>query len=96
MIDGQAYGVPSWLCSDFLFSIGGDVQGVKTFSALQSYMAKTSPGRRALVGDLDGTWTIPGACLEAYVQSYAATSASDAAAAPIDTAVIVRLAKFGS
>ena len=30
MIGGQAYGVPSWLCSDFLFSTGSDVQGIKT------------------------------------------------------------------
>jgi len=59
MIDGQPYGVPSWLRSDFLFSTGAGVQGVKTLADLQSYMAKPPPTRRALVGDLDGTWTIP-------------------------------------
>jgi hypothetical protein len=96
MIDGQAYGVPSWLCSDFLFSTAGDVQGIKTFSGLQSYMAKTASGRRALVGDLDGTWTIPAAYIQAFVQSHPATTASDAVAAPIDAAVIARLVKFGA
>jgi hypothetical protein len=96
MIDGQPYGVPSWLCSDFLFSTGGDVQGIKTFSGLQAYMAKTSASRRALVGDLDGTWTIPAAYIQAFVQSHPSTTAANAVAAPIDAAVIARLAKFGT
>lgn len=59
-------------------------------------MAKPPPTRRALVGDLDGTWTIPAFYFQAYVQSHAGTSASDAARAPIDAAVIARLAKFGT
>lgn len=62
---------------------------------LQSYITKTSAGRRALVGDLDGTWTIPAAYIQAFVQSHPATTASDAVAAPIDAAVIARLVKFG-
>src|SRR5216684_1693980 len=58
-IDGQVYGVPSWLCSDFLFSTGSDVRNVKTFPDLQAFLAKVPGNRRGLVGDLDGTWTIP-------------------------------------
>jgi thiamine pyridinylase len=96
MLGGQAYGVPSWLCSDFLFSTTSDMRGIKTFTDLQSYMAKMPAGRRALVGDLDGTWTIPAAYIQAFVQSHAATTAFDAAAAPIDAAVITRMAKFGT
>jgi hypothetical protein len=95
-IDGQTYGVPSWICSDFLFSIGGGLTGVKTFADLQAYVAKSAAARRALVGDLGGTWTIPAAYIQAYVQSHAATSASDAVIAPIDAAVIARMVKFGT
>jgi hypothetical protein len=96
VIEGQYYGVPSWLCSDFLFSNASDLQGVKSFTDLQSYMARTSAGRRALVGDLDGTWTIPAVYIQAFVQNHPAATAADAAATPIDAAIIARLAKFGT
>ena len=95
-IDGQPYGVPSWLCSDFLFSTGSDVKNIKTFADLQAFLAKAPGGRRGLVGDLDGTWTIPALYLQAFVQSHADMTAAAAAAAPTDTAVIKRLAKFGN
>jgi hypothetical protein len=96
MIDGQAYGVPSWLCSDFLFSAGGDVSSIKTFADLQAFLAKSPGSRRALVGDLYGTWTIPAIYLQAFVQNHVDMTADAAAAAPIDTDVIKRLAKFGT
>jgi hypothetical protein len=40
VIEGQTYGVPSWFCSDFLFSTEGGLPDVKTFSDLQSYMLR--------------------------------------------------------
>jgi len=95
-IDGQAYGVPSWLCSDFLFSTGSDIRNLKTFADLQVFLAKAPGGRRGLVGDLDGTWTIPAFYIQAFVQSHADMTAAAAAAAPTDAAVIARLAKFGN
>jgi thiamine pyridinylase len=95
-IDGQAYGVPSWLCSDFLFSTTGDMGNIKTFPDMQAYLAKIPGGRRGLVGDLDGTWTIPAFYLQAFVQSHADMTAVAAAAAPIDSAAIARLARFGT
>ncbi len=94
-IDGKTYGVPSWLCSEFLITTGGDVQSIRTFGDLQAYMAKTPAGRRALVGDLNGTWTIPAAYIQAFAQSHGGATASDAAAAPIEADVVARMAKFG-
>jgi|SRR5579871_1606935 len=94
-IDGQVYGVPSWLCSDFLFSTGNGFGDIKTFADLQALLAKVPQGRRGLVGDLDGSWTIPAFYIQAFVQSHADMTAAAAAAAPIDAAVIARLAKFG-
>jgi hypothetical protein len=95
-LNGKVYGVPSWLCSDFLFSTGSDVGHIKTFADLQAFLAKASRSRRSLVGDLYGTWTIPALYLQAYVQSHADMTADAAAAAPIDAAVIARLAEFGA
>jgi hypothetical protein len=95
MLDGQVYGVPSWMCSEFLFSTGSDLRSVKTFADLQSYMAKTAAGHRGLVGDLYGTWTIPAAYIQAFVQSHTAATAAEAVAAPIDPTVIARIARFG-
>jgi hypothetical protein len=95
-IDGQTFGIPSWICSDFLFSTRADVRGIGTFRDLRSYMAKTPAGRRALVGDLEGTWTIPAVYIQAFVQSHADTTAADAVAAPVDGTVVAKLAKFGA
>jgi hypothetical protein len=94
-IDGQTYGVPSWLCSDFLFSTGSDLGKVKTFGDLKALLGKISSGRRALVGDLYGTWTIPAAYIQAFVQSHPDMTAAAAAAKPTDKDVISRMAEFG-
>jgi hypothetical protein len=75
---------------------GSDLPGVKTFPDLQSYMAKTAAGHRALVGDLYGTWTIPAAYIQASVQSHTAATVAEAVAAPIDPTVIARIARFGT
>jgi hypothetical protein len=68
-IDGHVYGVPSWLCSDFLFSTGNGFGNIKTFADLQALLAKAPQGRRGLVGDLDGSWTIPAFYIQAFVQA---------------------------
>ena len=94
-IDGQPYGVPSWLCSDFLFSTEREMAGIRTFPDLQAYLDKTGAARRGLVGDLNGTWTTPALYLQAYVQNHPDRTAEAAAAAPIDGGVIKRIAKFG-
>jgi hypothetical protein len=94
-IDGQVYGVPSWLCSDFLFSVGNGFGSIKTFADLQALLAKTPQGRRGLVADLDGSWTVPAFYIQAFVQSHADATVAAAAAAPMDAAVIARLARFG-
>jgi thiamine pyridinylase len=95
-IDGEVYGVPSWLCSDFVFSTAGEIGNVKTFADLQAFLAATPAGRRNLVGDLDGSWTIPAFYIQAFVQSHADMTVAAAAAAPTDASIVARLAKFGS
>jgi thiamine pyridinylase len=96
LIDGETYGVPSWLCSDFLFSADRSVKDVHDFTTLQPYMAKAAHGSRSLVGDLNGTWTIPAVYIQAFVQSHHGSSAAVAATVPIDEAVFAKLSRFGT
>jgi len=51
------------------------VSGIKTSLTCNHTWAKAPASRRALVGDLDGTWTIPAAYIQAFVQSHPATTA---------------------
>lgn len=95
-IDGKLYGVPSWLCSDFLFSANNDLASVQTFADLQRYMKKMPKGRRQLVGVLNGTWTIPALYLQAFVQTHPNLASSDALKMPADPQVIDRMVQFGT
>ena len=95
-IDGKLYGVPSWLCSDFLFSANNDLASVQTFADLQRYMKKMPKGRRQLVGVLNGTWTIPALYLQAFAQTHTNLASGDALKMPADPLVIDRMVQFGT
>ncbi len=95
-VNGKLYGVPSWLCSDFLFSGDSDLASVHTFADLQKYMQTMPTGRRKFVGYLNGTWTIPSLYLQAFAQTYPGKTTNDALKMPADEAVIDKLIQFGA
>jgi thiamine pyridinylase len=95
-VDGRLYGVPSWLCSDFLFSGNASLASVHTFADLQQYMRTMPTGRRKFVGYLNGTWTIPSLYLQAFAQTYPEKATNDALKMPADEAVIDKMIQFGA
>lgn len=92
-VGGQTYGIPSWLCSDFLFSLKPD-DSIVTYDQLRSFFGSGGQGH-TLEADLDGKWTIPALYIQAYTQMHHSMSASDAATKPIDAAVVARMTQVG-
>lgn len=89
---GVSYGIPSWLCSDFLFSLKPE-DSVTTFSQLRSFLDAGAP-TRILEADFNGRWTIPALYIQAYTQMHHSRSASDAITHMIDSAVVARMAQI--
>jgi thiamine pyridinylase len=96
IVDGTLYGVPSWLCSDFLFSSDSKLSSIRTFDQMKNYLGTVASGRTALVGDLDGSWTVPAIYIQAFVQIHPSTTTTDALKMPADPKVIDRMAELGS
>lgn len=90
-LDGATFGIPSWLCSDFLYSAKPEDR-VTTFGQLRTFLH----AGHTLTADLDGSWTIPSLYIQAAVQMGSFGSASEALAGTIDSEVVKRLAEVGA
>jgi thiamine pyridinylase len=93
-LGGTTFGVPSWLCSDFLFSAKSE-DGVATFAQLRTFLQAGTQGP-TLTADLDGTWTIPSLYIQAATQMHHRASASEALGGDIDAEAVTRLAEVGT
>jgi hypothetical protein len=63
------YGVPSWLCSDFVFSFNPKLSAVTTLGQLQALLTPAPANGVSLVADFNGSWTIPAMYLQAVAQN---------------------------
>lgn len=80
------YGVPSWLCTNFMYYFLSDLKKRPTAKELLGLRATQYP--RTLVSDFDGSWTLIGFYLEAYVATYGYANISKAFQMPPDPNVI--------
>lgn len=90
-IKGVLYGIPSWLCMDFVFSFSSAMKSVHGLSALLRFEGSAPKSRPALLADYDGSWRLPSIYINAYVQTYGYQNISKALAMPPDRAVISNL-----
>jgi hypothetical protein len=89
--NGVLYGVPSWLCMDFIFSFSPALKSVHTLNDLLKFVANGPQTKPALLADYDGSWRLPSIYINAYVQAYGYQNISKALAMPPDPAVIANL-----
>jgi thiamine pyridinylase len=80
--NGTLYGVPSWLCSDFIFSFSSKLKSVHSLNDLLAFVANSPKGKPALLGDYDGSWRLPSIYINAYVQTYGYQSIAKAVTLP--------------
>jgi len=88
---GVLYGVPSWLCMDFIFSFSPSLKSVHSLHELLQFEANGPQSRPALLADYDGSWRIPSIYINAYVQTYGYQEITKALVMPPDPAVIANL-----
>jgi hypothetical protein len=86
--DGVLYGVPSWLCMDFIFSFLPALKSVHSLSELLTFVANSPKTKPSLLGDYDGSWRLPSIYINAYVQTYGYQDIAKALVMPPDAAVI--------
>ena len=89
--EGTLYGVPSWLCMDFLFSFSPELKSVKIGTELLAFLASMPRARPELIGNYNGSWRLPGLYINAYVQTYGYEGLPKALALPPDPLVIREL-----
>jgi hypothetical protein len=92
--NGTLYGVPSWLCMDFIFSYSPALKSVHTLNDLVSFVGAAPKGKPALLADYDGSWRMPSIYINAYVQTYGYENLSKAMVMPPDPAVMANLEKL--
>ncbi len=86
--NGQTYGVPSWLCSNFLFAFDSSIQNLDSLSAMLSYMNALTTNRPKLAGVFLGSWGLTSDYLFSYAQQFGFANVGDALTAPINSTVI--------
>lgn len=69
-INGQLYGIPSWLCMDFIYSASSAIQQQTSLSGLLGFLGTQPNTKPELVGTYNGSWRIPSIYINGYVQTY--------------------------
>lgn len=90
-IGDQLWGVPSWLCMDFVYGRDPAIQGISSLSGLVTYLGTQPDTRPALVGDFNGSWRLPSIYINGYVQTYGYGQINQALQMPPDQGVIDNL-----
>lgn len=85
---GQLWGIPSWLCMDFIFSFNPAVRDVNSLPELFQFLGGTPSGQTPMVGDYNGSWRLPSIYINAYVQNYGYGQIARSVTAPPDPATI--------
>lgn len=89
-VGGQLYGIPSWLCMDFLYSADSRILQQTSLSSLLSYL-KPPTGKTPLIAVYNGSWRLPSMYINGYVQAYGYGRIAEATQMPPDDAVIANL-----
>lgn len=91
--DNQLWGVPSWMCSNFIFSSYALPQ-ITNLSQLLKFLNSLSSEQPKLAADFDGSWNIPSMYINGYVQTYGYGNIGNAMRMPPDPTVINNLVKL--
>lgn len=88
---GQLWGIPSWLCMDFVYSGNPALAQQGTLTQFLQFLGTTPSGVRPLVADFNGSWRLPSIYINAYVQTYGYGQIAQAMTMPPDAGVIANL-----
>lgn len=89
--NGKTYGVPSWLCSEFLFAFDPAIKGLTSLGDMTSYMSGLTSNRAKLAGVFLGSWGLTADYLFGYAQNNGYANIAAALTSPIDQDVIANI-----
>lgn len=89
--NGATYGVPSWLCSEFLFAFDPTIKGLNSLGDMTAYMSGLTSNRAKLAGVFLGGWGLTADYLFGYAQNNGYANIASALTNPIDPAVIANI-----
>lgn len=95
-INGQLYGIPSWLCMDFIYSANSAIQQQTSLSSLLQFLSTQPSDRPQLVGTYNGSWRLPSIYINGYVQTYGYGQIAQAMQMPPNNAVIGNLVSLSN
>ncbi|GAN54017.1 type 2 periplasmic-binding domain-containing protein [Tanticharoenia sakaeratensis] len=95
-VDGVFYGVPSWLCLDFIYMRDPALKSVRSLPDLLAVLSRHSAKERLLSADLSGTTRLPSIYMNAYAQDHGYESLSAAMKKAPDADVIHDLAALAA
>lgn len=73
-VNSQVYGVPTYLCGNYVYSWAEGIENVDTGQGLIDFLSQSpDPSATALVGNFKGSWTLP----SLYVDAWADTHTND-------------------
>jgi hypothetical protein len=93
-INNQLWGVPSWLCTNFIYSANGQITQVTNLGQLLTFLNQMPSGKPKLVGDFNGNWNLPSMYINGYVQTYGYGAIGNAMKMPPDPTVINNIVAF--
>lgn len=68
--EGELWGIPSWLSTDFVYGSTPPLRKVRTLGDLRRYLRSLPADRPALVSNFNGSRRLPAMYINAYVQTY--------------------------
>lgn len=83
-VGGTAYGVPTYLCTNVVYSSSSAIGTAKNGTDLIGILSKIKPGVTPLVGNYKGSWTLPSTYVDAWADTNGAASATASFTIPLD------------
>jgi thiamine pyridinylase len=91
MHEGVLYGIPHWLCGDFILTRFPAVHAARTVDELQQALAQSSANQVKLSGALGGSWTLPALYLHAWGDTYGTGGMPGAIGTSLDPRVLAEM-----
>lgn len=83
-----SYGVPHWLCGNFIISPVEAITQSQNLDVLGKLLRENKEDSPYLSGNFRGSWTLPSLYLGAWACTYGPSNLQDALTGPLDTAVV--------
>lgn len=83
-VNGELYAVPTYMCTNVIYTGNSAVQKAANGTALIAALAKIDPKAAPLAGSFEGTWTLPSLYADAWADTNGAADLGAAYKLPLD------------